>query len=197
MNTEKKIFLTLAIVFLLFMNWAGWNETAHFALTRAITEEGRLEITSFAEETGDRIRIGNHYYLDKAPGLSFLAVPIHAFSVLIFSTDRPTENKKIFVDGYYFLKSFPAEYLLEYKDRISFDMMLFDNKYGIAPIVMPFFIIPTHLSLAERFSMIMSTFFLSGLATVGTAYLLFIFSKEFIEKKNVQYFLPIGYALGT
>ena len=192
MAIEKRIFLTLTILFFLLMHWSGWNETSHFVLTRAIVEEGRIETTSFAQETGDRVRVGNNYYLDKAPGLSFLAVPIHFFSVLMFSTERPPGNENIFIDGYYFLQSFPPEYLSKNKD-----IMFYDERYGIVPIVMPFWILPTHLSLAERFSMIFSTFFLSGLLTVATAYLLFLFSKEFITDKRIQYLVPIGYALGT
>jgi len=192
MATEKRIFLTLAVLFFLLMHWSGWNETSHFVLTRAIVEEGRIKTTSFAQETGDRIRIGNDYYSDKNPGLSFLAVPIHFFSVLVFSTERPPENKNILIDGYYFLQFFPAEYLSENKD-----IMLVDERYGVVPIVMPFFVIPTHLSPAECFSMIVSTFFLSGLLTVATAYLLFLLSKEFVTDKRIQYLVPIGYALGT
>jgi len=163
MTTEKRIFLTLAVLFFLLMHWSGWNETSRFTLTRAIVEEGRMETTSFAQETGDRIRIGDHFYLDKAPGISMLALPIHALSVLVFSTERPPENK---------------------------DILTRETKSG--PVVLP-----THLSPAERFSMVIITFLLSGLLTVATAYLLFLLSKEFITDKRIQYLVSIGYALGT
>ena len=163
MTTDKRVFLTLAILFFLFMHWVGWYETSLFALTRAIVEEGKTEITSFARETGDWMRIGDSYYIPQAPGTSLLMVPIHVFSVLVFSTERPAENKNILIGG-----------------ESGRD-----------------FVLPTHLSPAERFSMVMATFLLSGLLTVATAYLLFIFSKEFIADRKIQYLIPIGYALGT
>ena len=163
MTMEKRIFLTLAVIIFFFMHWAGWNETSRFSLTRAIVEEGRMETTSFAQETGDHISIGEHYFLDKAPGVSFLAIPIHAFSVLVFSTERPSENENILMMGG--------------RERE--------------------FVVPTHLSQAERFSMVVSTFLLSGLLTIATAYLLFLISKEFIKDKRIQYLVPIGYTLGT
>lgn len=54
------------------------NARARWALTRAIVEDGELSIDRFAHETGDRARRGDHYYCDKAPGVSVLAVPFHA-----------------------------------------------------------------------------------------------------------------------
>jgi len=56
-----------------FVNWYGWNEESNFALTRALVEENRFEIDSFANLTGDRSFINSHYYSDKPPGLAFLS----------------------------------------------------------------------------------------------------------------------------
>lgn len=54
------------------------RELSQLALTRAIVDEGRLEIDSYYNETGDRAYYNGHYYTDKAPGLSFLALPVYA-----------------------------------------------------------------------------------------------------------------------
>lgn len=161
MNTEQRIFLSLALVFFLLMHWVGYNEASRFALTRAIVEEGRFDITSFAQSTGDRVQIGSRYFSDKPPGVSLLGVPLHALSALFLPVDPPPESRTVLIDE-------------------ENDVML-----------------PTHPSPAVRLSMILMTFLLSGLATVGTAFLLFLFAKEIISDTRVRYLVPIGYALGT
>lgn len=54
------------------------NARTRFALTRAIVEEGRLTIDSYHEGIWDKALFQGHYYCDKAPLLSFLAVPVYA-----------------------------------------------------------------------------------------------------------------------
>lgn len=44
-------------------------------LTVAIVEDGSLAIDRWAADTVDKSLVGGHYYADKAPGLSLLAVP--------------------------------------------------------------------------------------------------------------------------
>jgi hypothetical protein len=44
---------------------------------------GRLDIDHFADKTVDKAFFGGHYYSDKVPGLSFLAVPVVAATALI------------------------------------------------------------------------------------------------------------------
>src|SRR5262245_5318649 len=57
-------------------------------LTISIVESGRLDIDRFADLTIDKAKFGDHYYADKAPGLSFLAIPLVAVvSRVIDSTD--------------------------------------------------------------------------------------------------------------
>ena len=73
MQVKLKIVLTVLMFSLFFVNWYGWNEESNFALTRALVEESRFEIDSFANLTGDRSLIDSHYYSDKPPGLAFLA----------------------------------------------------------------------------------------------------------------------------
>jgi hypothetical protein len=55
----------------------GWNQNVRFALVRAIADEGRLTIDSYAGDTGDLARRGRHFYCDKAPGTSLLGVPAY------------------------------------------------------------------------------------------------------------------------
>jgi len=61
-----------------FYQAGGWNQNSRFDLTRAIVEQGTLSIDAFQENTGDKALRDGHWYTDKAPGLSLLAVPAYA-----------------------------------------------------------------------------------------------------------------------
>jgi GT2 family glycosyltransferase len=61
-----------------FMPAPTWNPASRFALTRAIVERSTLEITPYAATTGDRANVGGHFFSDKAPVPSFMAVPFFA-----------------------------------------------------------------------------------------------------------------------
>jgi hypothetical protein len=70
----------LLIAVLLFASYSyfyqagGWNQNTRFALVRAILEEQTLRIDTYKEMTGDRALWDGHYYSDKAPGASLLAL---------------------------------------------------------------------------------------------------------------------------
>jgi hypothetical protein len=53
----------------------GFNQNVRFDLTRAIVERGTLVIDAYHENTLDKAYRDGHYYADKPPGASFLAVP--------------------------------------------------------------------------------------------------------------------------
>jgi hypothetical protein len=53
------------------------NPDSRLALTYAVVERGALDIDADAAGTLDRAVAGGHYYTDKAPGLSFLLVPLY------------------------------------------------------------------------------------------------------------------------
>ncbi len=52
-----------------------WNQNARFDLTRAIVEQHTLHIDAYHRNTGPKSVYGGHYYSDKAPGVSLVAVP--------------------------------------------------------------------------------------------------------------------------
>ncbi|MFP4379100.1 MAG: hypothetical protein ACLFUS_01250 [Candidatus Sumerlaeia bacterium] len=60
---------------------AGWNVNTRLALTYSMVEKGTFAIDDYHDlpilETGDKAFYGGHYYCDKAPALSFSAVPIY------------------------------------------------------------------------------------------------------------------------
>jgi hypothetical protein len=92
---EIKLFLTFLIIYLFFIRWTSWNEYSRFALTRAIVDEAKFEIDNFYNQTGDRSYYNNHYYSDKNPGISFLAVPIYTFWKTLSDQSNLSSNQEL------------------------------------------------------------------------------------------------------
>ena len=78
MKARALLFVLLFASFAYFYQAGGWNQNSRFALVRAITNEGTLNIDPFRNATGDKAFYNGHYYSDKAPGLALAAVPIVA-----------------------------------------------------------------------------------------------------------------------
>jgi len=93
---EFKIFLTFFIIYLCFAKFQYFDDDVKLDLTRAIVDEHRFEIDSYVENTGgDRVYYKGHYYCDKAPGASFLTVPIYAVFKLFFG--MPDTDLKLYI----------------------------------------------------------------------------------------------------
>jgi hypothetical protein len=75
---EIPLFALVFGVYAYFYQAGGWNQNSRFDLTRAIVEQGTIAIDAFQENTGDKAQRGEHWFTDKAPGLSWLAVPAYA-----------------------------------------------------------------------------------------------------------------------
>lgn len=85
------VFALLFVSYAYFYQAGGWNENTRFDLVRAIVDDHTLSIDRYHENTGDKARFGGHYYSDKAPGLSFAAVPVYAVVRLLrglFATEH-------------------------------------------------------------------------------------------------------------
>ncbi|MEM5811880.1 MAG: hypothetical protein QXG91_04045, partial [Candidatus Aenigmatarchaeota archaeon] len=87
---ETKIFLTFFLLYSFLVYWVGSNENSRLALVKAIVDENRFEIDSYYNQTSDRAFYKNHYYSDKEPGLSFLAIPIYATWKFIYYNFFPS-----------------------------------------------------------------------------------------------------------
>jgi hypothetical protein len=70
--------ILLVIYAYFFPRWADWNQNTRLNLTLAIVEQRSLSIDAYHENTGDKLFYERRYYSDKAPGLSFAAVPLYA-----------------------------------------------------------------------------------------------------------------------
>ena len=60
-----------------FPRWADWNQNSRFDLVLAIVDQGTLCIDDYYQNTGDYALFEGHHYSDKAPGTSFLGVPVY------------------------------------------------------------------------------------------------------------------------
>ena len=72
------LFLVLFASYAYFYQAGGWNQNSRFNLVRAITNDHSLRVDPYHRSTGDQAVFDGHYYADKAPGLSFSAVPVVA-----------------------------------------------------------------------------------------------------------------------
>lgn len=73
------LFLVLLVAFAYTPpRWQDWNQNSRFNLTRALVEQGTVRIDAYVANTGDYALIEGRAYTDKAPGLSLMAVPVHA-----------------------------------------------------------------------------------------------------------------------
>jgi hypothetical protein len=78
-GVEAMLFLTLSVCYVYFLpRWADWSQNSRLDLTLAIVDRGTLSIDDYYQNTGDYALFEGRYYLDKAPGPSFLAVPVYA-----------------------------------------------------------------------------------------------------------------------
>ncbi len=58
---------------------AMWNADTRIFLAASIVDQGQLSIDPYEQFTGDKAAHDGHYYSDKAPGSSLLAVPVYLF----------------------------------------------------------------------------------------------------------------------
>jgi hypothetical protein len=72
-NLAYALFLFGAFAY--FMPASTWSPVSRLGLTRAVVERGALDVDPWSDATGDRALRGDHWYTDKAPVPSFLAVP--------------------------------------------------------------------------------------------------------------------------
>jgi hypothetical protein len=69
-----------------FPRWADWGVNSKVDLTMSIVDRGTFIIDDYYHNTGDYALYKGHHYSDKAPGTSFLAVPVYAVFKAIVNT---------------------------------------------------------------------------------------------------------------
>ncbi|MBN2576629.1 MAG: hypothetical protein JXP73_18840 [Deltaproteobacteria bacterium] len=79
-RTPPWLLFVLALGLFYFYSGGGPNQGSRFNLDRAILAEGRLAIESYHTNTEDKALYRGIHYSDKAPGTSFVALPVLAAS---------------------------------------------------------------------------------------------------------------------
>ena len=72
------LLIAFACTFAFFLERPAWNQNSRLALTRAVVERGSIDIDDSHQTTGDKSLRDGHYYSDKAPGASWMAIPAYA-----------------------------------------------------------------------------------------------------------------------
>jgi len=93
-----------------FFQGGGWNQNIRICLTRAIIHERTFVVDSYKEDTremgfvnsGDWAYYNGHYYCNKSPGLSLLAVPPFAFAEFCLQYLLPGDpERQVFLSSYF------------------------------------------------------------------------------------------------
>ncbi len=85
----------IAIFLLLFFSYCyffqppwNWNSVPRIGLGISMVEDGSLDINQFALATGDKAYYEGNYYSDKAPGMTFIAIPAIAATKLYLDSTQ-------------------------------------------------------------------------------------------------------------
>lgn len=85
----------LVIFILLFLSYCyfhqnpwNWNSIPRVALGISLVEDGSVNINKFYRATGDKALYKDNYYSDKAPGMTFTALPAIAATMLYFKSGQ-------------------------------------------------------------------------------------------------------------
>jgi hypothetical protein len=91
------VFLILFGSYAYFWQSRDWNTASRLLLAYALVERGTVSIDGFEICTGDRAYVNGHYYSDKLPGLSFLAIPPYVAAKYVLKLpDHPVKPAKAF-----------------------------------------------------------------------------------------------------
>jgi hypothetical protein len=85
----------VALTALAFAYGPGWPDVSRLGLTQSVALHSTLRIDRYAAQTRDRSRYGGHWYSDKAPGISFLALPAFEAMRALQVIDRNDEEHGI------------------------------------------------------------------------------------------------------
>lgn len=130
-----------------FVPGATWNPVTRLALTHAVVDGGTFRIDDFADATGDRAQVGDHWYTDKSPMGSFVAAPAYALVRGIHRlTGRPPP-------GFTVLKATPQVPAVRIEPNGTFTQLLFACAVAVGGL--PFALLGVLLLrfLARRFSL--------------------------------------------
>ncbi len=142
------LFLTLFGVYAYFYQAGGWNQNSRFDLTRALVEQGSFVIDRYAHNTGDDSVKDGHHYCDKAPGASFLCVPVYAVFHRLAARPNPMPPDLLAVGVWLCIVlavSLPSALGATYLERLAFALgvpppasFVLALAYGLGTMALPY-----------------------------------------------------------
>lgn len=92
-RTAALVFLTLLGSSAYFWQARDWNISSRLMLTYALADRGTVRIDGLEDHTRDRARVGRHYYTDKLPGFSLIALaPYLTVKPILGLPDHPLDR---------------------------------------------------------------------------------------------------------
>ena len=76
-NAAAIFLLVLLCYTYFFPRWADVSQNSRLNMVVAVVDDGSFEIGKYYKNTTDYAKIDGKYYSDKAPGISFLAIPLY------------------------------------------------------------------------------------------------------------------------
>jgi hypothetical protein len=91
---EGWVFVILLASYAYFWQGRDWNSASRLMLTYALVDRGTLSIDGLDDQTHDIALYNDHYYSDKTPGFSLLAVAPYALAkVCLHLPDHPLDRR--------------------------------------------------------------------------------------------------------
>jgi hypothetical protein len=149
-----------------FPRWADVSQNSRLNMVRAIVDDGTFRIDKYVGNTVDYAKIGDAYYSDKAPGASFLAVPVYA--LVKFGLSLPIIE--------------PLTNQLENSD--AFKSTLRENGSGVGED-----------KVRVALSLIVISFFVGALPTAALCVLIFLFAQKLTGNAIVSVIGALSYGL--
>lgn len=117
-HSDALLFTLLLFTFAYFHQGGFANQNARFDLTLALAFEHRIPIDTLAANTIDKVLVGGHFFLEKAPGASFLALPIPLIASLFVSMRDVIERPGL-ADGLLYLSTVASAGLLSASSAVA------------------------------------------------------------------------------
>jgi hypothetical protein len=165
-----KIFLSFFVIYSYFSVWIGFNENSRFALVRSIVDDNKLEIDNYADETGDRAFFNNHFYTEKSPGGSLIAIPSYFVWKIIYNYFFPNDFKQKYAPQESFIIENVSKVHLKIKMNPGFFILI---------------------------SMIVVLVFTSSLFGALLSVLIYKFSSFFLKSEKDRMIITLTSGLGT
>jgi len=100
-GSELAVFLLLLCAYSYFIQPSQANALSRYNLVRALADDRSIIVDRYADNTIDKIRRDGHFYSDKAPGVSVLALPaylvVSAFERLLAAGRALEETHRVYL----------------------------------------------------------------------------------------------------